>query len=161
MSRKSREAEIEQRRKKVAANLLGGLNYREMAEVFGVAIGTISGDVAIILGRWRRDQVATVDEWIQIEARRLDKALNAIWDSVLAGDAQAIDRMIKIMERRSKLLGLDAPARKELSGPDGGPIKVENVGLSDSERAARIVAILDQARARGAGLPAEPAESAE
>jgi len=38
---------------------------------------------------------------------------------------------------------------QEVSGPKGGPIETSDVGLSDSDRAERILAILDAARARG------------
>jgi len=41
--------------------------------------------------------------------------------------------------------------RVEYSGPNGGPIQTEDVNLSDDERAKRITAILDKARARRAG----------
>jgi hypothetical protein len=109
MSRKNQEAEVELRRKKVAANLLGGLNYRQMAEALGVSIGTISSDVKIILGRWQREQVKDADDYVQMELVRLDRALNAIWDRVLEGDLKAIETMLKIEERRARLLDLDAP----------------------------------------------------
>ena len=36
----------------------------------------------------------------------------------------AINSALKIMERRAKLLGLDAPVKAEVSGPDGGAIPV-------------------------------------
>lgn len=39
----------------------------------------------------------------------------------------AIDRAVRIMDRRARLLGLDAPTRKEISGPDGKPIQTEDV----------------------------------
>lgn len=107
MSRKNKEAEREIRRKKVAANLLAGLNYRAMAEALGVSLSTVAEDVKIILGRWRREQVGLVDQVMQLELVRLDRALNAIWEQVLAGDHRAITSMLKIMERRAKLLGLD------------------------------------------------------
>ena len=41
--------------------------------------------------------------------------------------------------------------RTEHTGRDGGPIQTEEVVLSDDERAARIAAILDGARARRTG----------
>lgn len=109
MSRKSEEAQIELRRKTIAANLIGGLNYRDLAETLGVSIGTITNDVKIILGRWRREQVDDVGDWVQLEVRRLDKMFNTIWNNVIAGDLASLDRALKIMERRAKLLGLDAP----------------------------------------------------
>lgn len=153
MSRKTRQAEIEQRRKTVAANLTGGLNYRDMATALGVSLGTVSKDVKIILARWRNEQVTAVDDWAQLEVRRLDRVLNGIWDKAIAGDLSAVDRVIKVMERRAKLLGLDKPERQEVSGLNGGPIETLEIGLTDEERARRIARILDAARARGNGLP--------
>jgi hypothetical protein len=102
VSRKNREAEREMRRKKVAANLLAGMNYREMAAALGVSIGTIANDVKIILGRWQREQVETVDEWVQIEEKRIDRAINAIWNDILDGNLGAIDRLIRLQDQRAK-----------------------------------------------------------
>ena len=107
MRKKVSMAEREIRRQKVAANLLAGLNYRAMAEAMGVSIGTIAGDVKVILNRWQKEQVGVVDQVMQIELTRLDRALNAIWANVLAGDDKAINNLLKIMERRAKLLGMD------------------------------------------------------
>lgn len=46
-----------------------------------------------------------------------------------------------------RILG-KATQRLEASGPDGGPMEVQTVELTDDERATRIAAILDAARAR-------------
>jgi len=129
MSRKNKSAAIEDRRKQVAANLLGGLNYREMAEALNVSIGTIASDVKMIMGRWGREQVAEISEWAAIENRRFDRLLNAIWDRAVDGDNNAIDRAIKICESRRKLLGLDAPARQDITS--GGEKIVQFVVTTD------------------------------
>lgn len=44
-----------------------------------------------------------------IELDRLDGLLRAVQPGVEAGDLASVDRALKIMERRSKLLGLDQP----------------------------------------------------
>lgn len=106
---KDDEAKREERRKKVAANLLGGMTYRDMADALGCSLGTISNDVKIIIGRWQKQQVEHAEDYISVELRRLDVALNAIWNKVIDGDAQAIDRFLKIQERRARYLGLDKP----------------------------------------------------
>ena len=82
---KSDEVRREMRRKKVAANLLSGLTYREIAEALNCSIGTVSNDVSIILGRWRREQVADADRYVELECRRLDIALNALWGAIQEG----------------------------------------------------------------------------
>jgi hypothetical protein len=43
-----------------------------------------------------------------IELERLDKLIKALWEKSEKGDFGAIDRVIKIMERRARLLGLDS-----------------------------------------------------
>ena len=58
-----------------------------------------------------------------------------------------LDRMLKIMERRAKLLGLDAPVRRTLEGADGGPVKFDHNslrGLSDVELTT-VVTLLEKA----------------
>jgi DNA-binding transcriptional MerR regulator len=44
-----------------------------------------------------------------LEEERLDKLQTAVWARALAGDAKMVDRALRILERRAKLLGLDAP----------------------------------------------------
>lgn len=112
---KEQEANIEDRRKVVSANLLAGLTYRQMAEALNVSLGTIAEDVRIIIGRWKKEQVAATDEYVQLEIIRLDRALNAIWTKVTEGDRGAIDSMLKIMERRAKYKALDAPTQSRTS----------------------------------------------
>lgn len=104
------EALREERRKKVAANLLAGLDYREMADALHCSIGTVSNDVKIILGRWRAEQVATADKWMDLQTKRLDRALNAIWGKVESGDPQAIDRLQSLIKQQGNLRGFERPA---------------------------------------------------
>jgi len=51
------------------------------------------------------------------------------------GDPRALDGILKCIERRCKLLGLDAPQKQEHTGKEGGPIMVENKysGWTDEE----------------------------
>lgn len=133
MSRKTQQAKIEIRRKKVAANLTAGLNYRDMADALDVSLATVAGDVKAIVKRWQAEQVSSVDQWAQLESHRLDRAINAIWDKVQEGDLGALDRMLKIMERRAKLLGLDTPTVTRLEGADGGPIQTQQVPMDLSK----------------------------
>jgi hypothetical protein len=45
--------------------------------------------------------------------------VQAIWARLMQGDDQAICTALRLSERRSKLLGLDAPVRAEWAGPEG------------------------------------------
>jgi len=52
-----------------------------------------------------------------------------------------------------------APQAVELTGQDGGPIESKDVTLTDDDRAARIIALLDKARARRVGQADSGGES--
>ena len=105
----------------MAANLKAGLNYREIAEALDVGLGTIARDVKIILGRWQKEQVSEIDGHVILQLAQVDSAINAIWKKVIEGNFGAVDRLIKLLERKAKLLGLDKPTT--IAGPDGGPIQ--------------------------------------
>jgi hypothetical protein len=49
----------------------------------------------------------------ELEAMRLDALLQALWGKALDGDVLVIDRVLKIMDRRARLLGLDAPTKTQ------------------------------------------------
>jgi predicted transcriptional regulator len=52
------------------------------------------------------------DELRKLEAERLDALTAALWPRAMDGDLKSVDRVLSIMERRAKLLGLDAPSRR-------------------------------------------------
>ncbi len=58
----------------------------------------------------------------------------------LNGDPRYLAIILDCRKQRRAILGLDAPERKEVSGPDGGPIQID-----DTERAARIQALISGA----------------
>lgn len=70
-----------------------------------------------------REDNAT-DEMRQIELQRLDRVFLVAWRQALGGDLQAIDRVLKIQERRAKLYGLDINTHR-LTGVNGGPIALD------------------------------------
>lgn len=73
-------------------------------------------------------------EMIELELARLDDMLKAIAPHVAAGNLTAIDRALKIQERRARLLGLDAPTKTDLSNTDGTLTPVVNVYIPDNGR---------------------------
>lgn len=119
---KAKELEIEIRREKVAKLKLAGISLRQIAQELGCALGTVHSDLEAVLAR----TVDTADEHIRMERDvslgRCEVALRAIWPRICRGDVEAINAFVRLDQRRAKLLGLDAPAKQELSGPDGGPI---------------------------------------
>jgi len=145
MSKKRKETEREERRKQVAANVKAGLNYREIAAALNVSLGTVSNDMKVILRRWRKESVSLANDHITLELKRLDHAINAIWDDVLKGNRRAVEVMLKIQERRAKYLPLEVPRKIAPTDPTG---EHEYTELTDTERMERISAIFEEARDR-------------
>lgn len=58
------------------------------------------------------------DELRVLEDERLDTLLRAVWPSAISGKGWAVQRALQIMERRAKLLGLDAPSRAHVTVSD-------------------------------------------
>jgi len=81
------------------------------------------------------------EEARQMDLARLDSLLMALWSRARAGDLPTIDRVLKILERRARLLGLDVAVgnRLELVGDQGGPIQVEHT-MSLTEQLAAYAA---------------------
>lgn len=60
----------------------------------------------------------TSEEVRAVELARLDGLMVTLWPSARRGDLQAVDRVLKVMERRAKLLGLDAAQKHEIVTQD-------------------------------------------
>lgn len=99
------------------------LEYRKQGFSY-VAIGAamgISGPYAyeLVTGALREMVREPGEDIIAMELSRLDDMLTAIYGHAVKGDIAAIDRVLKVGERRAKILGLDAPDKTELTNPDG------------------------------------------
>lgn len=96
-----------------------GLSYRAI----GAEIGKSSSQAHKYVARALQETTAeAVDDLRRLEGERLDAAQYAIWPQVMAGDVAALNGFIRLSERRAKLLGLDAPEKRELTGKDGEPL---------------------------------------
>ena len=100
--------DIDERRIRVAALMLESLTTRQIEQRLGIGHGTVMRDIAAVREEWQQRRLAHMDQWVAEELARLDVAMAAIWPKVQAGDTWSIDRMIAIMERRARYLGLDA-----------------------------------------------------
>ena len=132
MKKKALAALREQRLNTVAANLLAGLSYRQMASALGVSHMTIKTDVDILFARWREEQVKHVNDKIELDLRRIDLAHNAIWGRVLSGDDKAIRSFNDLMDRRMKLQGTAAPQKVAPTTPEGDKPYDPFAGVDDT-----------------------------
>ena len=90
-----------------------GLTHRAIAARLGVAPATAYRRVRHALDQVNARTVEDAATLRSLEMLRLDELQNAIWQRAIDGDGKALDRVLAIMTRRTKLLGLDAPQRQE------------------------------------------------
>lgn len=134
-----RIAEETEREKRVMEMVVGGYTFRRIAEILGYADGS-SAHRAYKRGLQKTIRPAA-DEVRALEEERLDH-LTRVWLPKALGldgnapNRQAAEVMLKVMDRRARMFGVDAPAKVEAT--------VEQVtsGASIDSEVARLAALL-------------------
>lgn len=112
----------------------GGLTFDLIAQRLGYA--SASGAYKAYQNACNRIVYDDVIETRKVEMDRLDIAQAAIWGNVVQGEVPSVIALIRIMERRAKLLGLDMPTRTQIE------VNVYEQDAIDAE-VKRLVALLD------------------
>lgn len=130
-----------QRMKKALEFRAQGLSYDGIADECGFANAKAAKDaVWKCMEETLRD---TADQTRKMEGRRLDSLMMPFWKKATAdADKAAALVCLRIMERRAKLFGLDAPQKMEHAGADGGPIQFAD--MTEDQKRERAQSILDR-----------------
>jgi len=123
----------------------GGLTWDMIAKQVGYS--NPSGAYDAYMRASARIVRSDIEDIRRTEEDRLDLAQAAIWGKVMGGDIPAVQALIRIMERRAKLLGLDQPIKQqiEVTTYDGDTIDRE---------VARLAEFLNSSTPSPLGLPA-------
>lgn len=126
----SRESKTSPRRLKAAQRQLKALELRRAGETFEAIAEQLdySGrGVAYraVMAALRKTLQEPADEVRKLELERLDELLRSLWPKAQDGNQGAVDRILRIMQRRALLLGLDAPQAVDVTS--GG----ESIGIRE------------------------------
>lgn len=127
--KKSRSDLITERRSKAFNLRCSGATLREVVEVMRRAVNKETEeplypkyslsqahrDVQAVLNELRDTRLEMAEEYVDLELAALNMASKAIAKKVQSGDLFAIDRWVKIIETRMRLLGLDAPVKLQVN----------------------------------------------
>ena len=123
------------RRAKALLLRKAGMTYEQIGEMMGCTRQNAHQLVTKALQEIRIKGEQDAEEIKLLELERLDTFFMGLWQNAKKGNVQALDRALKIMERRAKLLGLDAPSKIAPTSPDGeAPYK----GMTERELDQRI-----------------------
>lgn len=104
------------RKADAVALALSGMSYGQIAERVGYADrGAAWRAVMSVL---RENVPANVDELRAVEGARLDALLTAYFARAMRGDLRAAEFVLRVIDKRNRLFGLDAPVRVDVRTTD-------------------------------------------
>ncbi len=123
-------------------------------ERIAAELGVDQGTVSKMLSRMNRRYLKTIQT--QIEERKAEQTgqLEKIAESAFTsfesdpGNARLLQAGMQALSDIRKILGMDAPTRNEHTGKDGGPIEIDEVALTDEQRASKLLNLLERAKQR-------------
>lgn len=89
-----------------------GVSFQAIADALGYR--SASGAFAAVKAALKTTLREPANELRELELARLDALLLPLWRRAQGGDDKAVDRCLRIMERRARLLGLDAPTNTKV-----------------------------------------------
>ena len=152
---------IEKRRDEVMELAVEGVASREIARRLGVSDTTIAKDIKTRL-KVAAEACPSTARYRQMHRQRIGDLLSAWWTKA-KDDVFVLDRVIRLLERDAKLMGLDKPAGLVETGDDSLPaitvryVMPENVDPLDYARKINVVEVASVEVKDGASaLPAAP-----
>lgn len=84
-----------------------GLTYEAIGERMGITRQAANELVRNAMRDFRTDTAEAVEEHRQLELARLERIVEIMWPQVEEGRGDAVDRVLKVAQRKAALLGLD------------------------------------------------------
>ena len=108
------QREIIERRRRVAELRLSGVRKQvDVAARLGYSLGTINGDFRAIDKQWQEETMADIDAEKRMDLARIESLIAALWPKAIKADTYSIDRIVTLMQHKAKLLGTEAPVKRE------------------------------------------------
>jgi hypothetical protein len=102
-------SDTEQRRYDAWQMRLRGTDWQQICKTVGfssVKVAQVEVRAYIMESMVRIDSEHR-EEVLHTELSRLDELMDAVWDMAMTGDTKAVDSVLKVINTRMKLLGLD------------------------------------------------------
>lgn len=146
---KAELAEVAARRAELIRLRRAGVRFED-PRIMGLGYGSrqsATKDFKRALEERRDDQAAEASVYRQEENERLDALLEVVWprateptpvfkDGEEVGseiDLKAVETVLKLMDRRAKLMGIDMPTKAEVTGAEGGPLQMGSATAAELE----------------------------
>ncbi len=116
---KSRQVEISQRRHQAVQMRIAGVSPTVIAERLGYSgAAAVSKDIDRALQKAAKAEHMASEQLLKMEIDRLDRIMASLWPKVIKGDINACEAALKVINKRSSLLGLDLINRNGVADTD-------------------------------------------
>lgn len=90
------------------------VSYRQIAKKVGISKSEVYRLVHRAMNLVKKNYMENASHIVIMEMANLDMAESALHNRIVKGDTQAIATVLRIQERRSRLIGLDAPVKQHI-----------------------------------------------
>jgi len=142
----TRRLEAKQRAAEAMTLRIAGASYQVIADRLGFA--DPSGAQKAIERAMKETIQEPADELRRVELERLDAMFLGLFPHARQGSPNHVEKAIKVMDHRAKLLGLYAPAKVANTNPDGSPAEPPPSLFPDE-----LVVAMAQALIKGGQVP--------
>jgi hypothetical protein len=112
---RAQQAATAERRNRLVHLRLAGADYEAIARQLGYSSAADARkDLTRAFDSSARRLDQSTGELRALELARLDRLQAALWSTAIGGDVRAVETSLRIIDRRCRLLGLDAPIRHEV-----------------------------------------------
>ncbi|MFI9553707.1 hypothetical protein [Nonomuraea endophytica] len=119
MTDQHRKLEISKRRHQALQMRIAGVSPTLIAERLGYSSPqAASSDITRALQKAAKQEQMAAEHLLHLELDRLDRMTAAIWPKVVKGEINAVEACLKIINKRSSLLGLDLLNRNGAADTD-------------------------------------------
>lgn len=106
---KAQQTQTAKRRAQAIQARLAGADWQTIAEQLGYSSrGAACKDVTRALEQSRAAAQKSGEDLRTLELARLDRMQRALWPKVVEGDHKTADTVLRLMQRRARLAGLDS-----------------------------------------------------
>jgi hypothetical protein len=112
---------------------IDGLTFEQIGQRMGFSGVRAYHIVKAELERMNQKRTETAAQMARLELTRLDHMFQAIWAKARKGDLAAQAQALKIMERRAKIMGLDASDRQQPAAAGTITLNISEVVVNRQE----------------------------
>lgn len=110
-STEARRITAAERRAQALDLRLAGYSFEAIGQQLGISKQAAYKHVSTALETLHTQTDNSAEQLRALELERLDALLKGCWTAATAGDSESTRVALKVLERRAKLLGLDAPTK--------------------------------------------------